>query len=122
MRRVLDRKNREVKRYVELSEPREPRGSGVRTLRLSVETGPNTPLLIRLLRRPFVMSGASFQARTMPSRTIASRPERESFRREIEEALHTPRRIRTLRPTEFRFRLQPRRRSTLKEWFASENR
>ena len=121
MCRVLDRKDREIKRIVEFSTPRELRRHGVRTLRVSVEAGPNTPLLIRLLRRPFTMSGTSFRVQTMPSRVKESRPERDSFRREIEEALRTPRRIRSLRPTEFRIKLQPRHRSSLEEWLSSEN-
>jgi hypothetical protein len=118
MVRLLGRREFEIKRLVEVSTPREPRGSKVRNLYPSSQPAPNAPQLIRLLRHPFALEKGYFQRQSAPLRGAELRPERRGFREEVEDILHSSRRVESIRPTEIRTRLESRTRPSIDEWLS----
>ena len=118
-RRLFERQERSYRPAIELPEPRAPRGGQVRRIRPAVQAEPNTPLLIRLVRNPFVQGKAAFRRQSIPERGVTLREARSGFRVELEAVLRSPRRARWLRPTEYRFRPQPRVRPTISDWITS---
>lgn len=118
MVRLLERRDIEIKRLVELGAPREPRGSKVRNLFPRSHPEPNAPQLIRLLRHPFSLEKGYFRRQSGAQRGVELRPERRGFREEIEDILHTPRRVESMRPTDIRTRLESRTRASIDEWLS----
>ena len=118
MVRLLERRDLEIKRLVEIGTPREARGSKVRNLYPRTHPEPNAPQLIRLLRHPFALDKGYFQRQSGTPRGAQLRPARRGFREEIEDILHTPRRVESIRPTDIRTRLESRTRASIDEWLS----
>jgi hypothetical protein len=119
MTRLLSRREREVKRIVDIPSPREPRGSSVRMLRARTEAAPNAPQLIRILRHPYRLDLGYFKRRRAESRGMVIREARQGFRLELEKLLHSPKRVEVFRPVQTRPRLTHRLRPSIDAWLAT---
>ena len=114
--RLFERQERSWGPVIELPEPRLPRGGTVRLARPKVEAAPNIPLLVRLIRHPYGLDRVGFRHDSLPVRGATQRAVRQGFREPLELALRTPRLERWARPTDCRFRLEPRVRPTVSDW------
>jgi hypothetical protein len=118
MARLLSRREREVKRIVELPSPREPRGRSVRLLRARSQPAPNAPQLIRILRHPFRLDPGYFERRRAEARGMVHREARQGFRDQVEKVLHGPKRVQAFRPVPKRPRISRPELPTVDAWLA----
>ena len=119
--RLFERSELDVGSKIELPAPRAHRGSDVRKVRPGVEAGPNAPLLVRLVRTPFRLDPGFFQRKAAPSRRLEAQEARAGYRAELDQVLQRTRRPDWPRPTDSRYRLEPRARVTLDGWLEPED-
>lgn len=118
--RLFEREARSCGPVIELPEPRASRGGQVRLARPRVEAGPNSPLLVRLIRHPYALDTVGFKHQSLPARGVTLREARRGYREELETALRAPRLEPWARPTDCRFRWEPRTRPTVSDWLKNE--
>ena len=119
--RLFERQQRSCGPVIELPEPRSPREGKVRLARPKVEAGPNSPLLVRLIRHPYALDRVAFKHQAVPVRGVTQREIRRGYREELESALRAPRLEPWARPTDCRFRCEPRIRPSVADWLDTED-
>jgi hypothetical protein len=118
MVKLFQRRKRESRRLVQVSEPRKHRGSEVRSLSPQIEATPNAPQLIRLIRHPYRLDQGTFVRAKACDRGMVWREARASYRLVLEETLHAPRRVAGFRPMRERKKLDGRIRPSIDIWIS----